>query len=51
MLKAQREKRMDDYNKIFNELKARTEREDVAASPLLEEKDLKLIAGVQAGLT
>ncbi len=44
MLKAQREKRQEDYNKLFEELKARTEKEGSAKSHLLEDGDLKLVA-------
>jgi len=51
MLKAKREKRIENYNKIYEELKARSEKEEVAKSPLLEDKILKLIAIEKSDLT
>ena len=44
MLKAQREKRQEDYSKLLEELKARTEKESTTTSPLLVEGDIKLVA-------
>lgn len=44
MLKAKREKRISEYDKKLEELKARTLREQSVVSPLLNEGDLKLAA-------
>jgi hypothetical protein len=51
MVKAKAQKRMEDYNKMFEKLKERTTKEGATVSPLLEEKDLKLVAAEQANLT
>lgn len=51
MVKAKASQRLDEYNKLFEKLKEKTSKEETAASPLLDEKDLKLVASAQTKLT
>ena len=49
MLKAKREKRLEDYNIILEKLKTRSS--ESVIEPMLSEKDMKLVAATQAKLT
>ena len=44
LVKAQKEKRKEDYNKILEELKTKSKQEEKPVAPLIQEEDLNLVA-------
>jgi len=51
MMKAKREKKQEEYNKILEGLKTRSVSEESVTAPMISEKDMKLVAATQAKLS